>query len=110
MSKRKGFTCSNDKKRLKTYKGNVFTSYIRSYSKSKLELEPSMSENFPVNCKFIHDSTQLNLTNLKLEYLKLKAGFKRKMKDIITDQNFLDHWSWTFFEFSSSLLLECGRF
>jgi len=46
---------------------------------SKLELESNLSEILSVNCKFFSDST------------KIKSRFKRKKKDINTDEKFLHH-------------------
>jgi len=45
---------------------------------------------------------QIDLTKLKLEYLKLGKRFKHK-------RNMFASLGSTFFEFSSSLLLEYGR-
>jgi len=58
---------------------------LQPYSKSKLQWgSKSMSVNRATFCqlisKFIRGFTQLNLTKLKLEYLKF--GFKCKRKDI----------------------------
>jgi len=59
---------------------------LQPYSKSKLELESNLSEILPVNL-FANLSvvlSQLNLTKLKLEYLKF--GFSTKKKDRNTDK------------------------
>jgi len=50
--------------------------------------------------------SQPKVKKLKLEYLK--SSLEAKKKDINTEEKFLPHSSSTFFEFSSSLLLEYG--
>jgi len=52
---------------------------LRSYSKSKLELESNLSEILLVICKFILDLyLQLILTKLKLEYMKFGFTLKKE--------------------------------
>jgi len=64
----------------------------------------NLISNFLFIRRFFHDLLKLNLTKLKLKYLNLALCVKKK--DINTNQHFLHQLSSTFFEFSSSLLLE----
>jgi len=62
-----------------------FEAYLGPYFKSELELKSNSSEILSLNCKFICNSTvlQLKLTKLKLEILKFDIQHK---KDIKTDK------------------------
>jgi len=75
------------------------TSKITSYGRilnHKLELKSNMSQILPVNCKVVYTLPQLNLTKLKLEYLKYGCKCKKKERKN-TDKIFLHHSSSTFF-------------
>jgi len=76
----------------------------RQYSKSKLELESNFSGILPVHCKFIRGST---LTKFDKGQTRVPEVWQcKKKKDTNTNEFFLRHTSSTFFEFSSSMLLE----
>jgi len=66
-----------------------------------------LSEIWPVIAILFVVLLQLNLTKLKLDYLK--SGFKLKKKDINIDEKVFISLEFDFFEFSLSLLLEYGR-
>jgi len=84
---------------------------LQPYSISKPHMESTRAKFYLFISNLSVLLLQLNLTKLKLEYLK--SALSAKKKDINSKQHrrkkFSHHSNSTFFEFSSSLLLEYGR-
>jgi len=68
---------------------------LRSYSKSKLELESNLSESYQLIASLFVVLLQLNLIKLKLECLR--SGFKCKNRKRKTYTNFFASLEFDFF-------------